>query len=109
MTREQIYHFRLAGQYEPGAIQTLCDAYEALRQENEKAWEEFRALSVRGGSALEAEREAHKRTREALLAVEWAIKSGNNRQCPQCYGEKRDGHAPDCIVGKALAEERGNG
>jgi hypothetical protein len=43
--------------------------------------------------------------RAALEAVEWnGVDGGTGRRCRcvMCGREKRDGHAPDCIVGKAL-------
>jgi hypothetical protein len=53
---------------------------------------------------LAAEHEAHKHTRDALRAVQWR---GHNQVCAICRRTERIGHKPDCIVGNALAEERG--
>ncbi len=50
---------------------------------------------------FEAERD---QLREALEAVEWAalVRQGTMSGCWKCRQPKSEGHAPDCIVGKAL-------
>ena len=47
--------------------------------------------------------------KEALHRVEWYISMGGRAFCPVCDKYEKDGHSPDCIVGKALEalENRG--
>ncbi len=42
----------------------------------------------------------------ALRAAEWMLREDDTMLvCPQCWEWQRDGHAADCIVGRALGGE----
>ena len=41
--------------------------------------------------------------RKVAVAAEWAVNIGGDfSYCPVCANERRDGHAPDCEIRKAL-------